>query len=155
MLYLNRTNGKAGKCASCGRDLFKGEGLAFKFDGNTVGCLCHDCLDGKLPVGKRAHKFHTTDEQTTNAKTTKNHNLKVVCTNPHTALDTFINFGGVVENIEDNGDVVVTIENQKACYKCGHFFNDDRIADGYKMVFVNGQPVENIEEYHKVVKVWG
>lgn len=155
LLFLNRTNGKAGHCASCGKLLVKGEGLAYKFDGNTVGCFCHDCLDGKLPIGKRAHKFHTTDEQTTNAKTTRNHTVKAVITNPHTALDTFVNFGAIVENISDNGDITVTIENQKACYKVGHFFNEDRLADDYKMVFVNGEPVSNLEEYHKVVKVWG
>ena len=155
MLYLNRMNGKSAHCASCGKELIKGFGFAYKFDGNTVGCLCQQCLDGELPIGTRAWKFHTTDEQTTNAKTTKNHTVKAVITNPHTALDTFINFGGVVENIEDNGDIVVTIADQKACYKVGHFFNEDRLADNFKQVFVNGEPVGNLEEYHKVVKVWG
>ena len=155
LLFLNRTNGKLANCASCGKPVAKHAGLAYKFDGNTVGCFCHDCLDGKLPIGKRAFKFHTTDEQTTNAKTTRNHTVKAVITNPHTALDTFVNFGAIVENISDNGDITVTIENQKACYKVGHFFNEDRLADDYKMVFVNGEPVSNLEEYHKVVKVWG
>jgi hypothetical protein len=159
MLYLNRANGKASHCAGCGRELVKGAGLAYKFDGNTVGCLCGNCLNGELPIGKRAWKFHTTDEQTTDAKTTKNHTVKAVITNPHTALDTFINFGGIVEKIEDNGDIVVTIADQKACYKVGHFFNEDRLADNFKQVFVNDgidyKPVNNLEEYHKVVKVQG
>lgn len=155
LLYLNRTNGKFANCASCGKGLVKGAGLAYKFDGNTVGCLCPECLEGKLPIGVRAHKTHTTDKQIANALTTRNHTVKVVITNPHTALDTFISFGGIVENIGDNGDITVTIENQKACYKVGHFFNEDRLADDYKMVFVNGKPVANLEEYHKVVKVWG
>ena len=59
MLHLNRTNGKAGHCACCGRPLAKGEGLAYKFDGNTVGILCGNCLDGEIPVGVKAHKTHT------------------------------------------------------------------------------------------------
>ena len=155
MLYLNRTNGKAGHCACCGRLLVKGAGLAYKFDGNTIGILCGNCLDGDIPVGVKAHKTHTTDEQTTNAVTTKNHTVKVLCVNPHTAIDCFINFGGIVENInKETGDITVIIPNQKACYKVGHFFDKDRLADGYRLVEVDGEAVWNLEEYHKVVKVW-
>ena len=154
MELLFRKNGKACHCASCGKTFSKGECEAVKFDGNTVGAICAECFSGNLPIGKPAWKQVITDLQTVNAKSTRNHDLQVICDNPFTAIECFIQFGGIVERAE-TGNILVTVRDQKACYKLGHLFSADtnRMKDGYKMIFVNGVPVDTLDNYHKVVKV--
>ena len=156
MKLLNRMNGKEAKCVHCGRTLLRGTGHAVKIDGNTVACICPDCIEGKMKLG-----FAFRPKTTGNGRkrgscvTTKEHTVKAVITNPFTALDFTICHGAELVKIEDNGDMVIEIANQVSCDKVGHVFSEDHLADNFKMVFVNGQPVENIDDYHKVVKVWG
>ena len=157
MELLNRKNGKAGNCACCGRPMLKGQAEAVKFDGNTIGMICDFCFDGDLPVNKVAFKAPIiSDKQLTNAVTTRNHDLQIVCDNPFTAIECFVQFGGKITDVKAD-EITVEVKNQKACYKLGHLFSKEtnRMLDGYKTITVNNEVVNTLDEYHRVVKVWG
>lgn len=157
MELLNRTNKRLAHCRHCGKIIVKDAGVAVKIDGNTVGVICQDCINGHMELGfAQFPKTTGTGNNRGTCKTTINHELIAEIENPFTALDFTICHGAELIDInKENGNLKIRIADQTSCDKIGHVFSENHLADNFKTVKVNGEICENIDDYHRIVKVWG
>lgn len=143
---------KPASCYNCGKTIpaFT-EVIDFRIGGKPR-CVCAKCQSGNFDDGFAAKNTETGDGSKRGKTSTKKHTIKVVCSNPITALDLRIVHGFSTVK-QDNGDFRCEYKEMTTCHKGGWLFDENGILfDEYQMMTVNGKPVNTSREYHEAVE---